>query len=204
MLRIIESRSSRESDNLLILLHGYGSDERDLMGLAPYFGSTWRTVCLGAPNAHPTMGYAWFDLDWSEDKGMTANLDQARETLALVVEALEDQLKTRPAHAIVGGFSQGAMMALAACAQMPKRWNGLALLSGRSMPIVEISEPLPPTIIQHGTTDPVIPLEDAHELRDLVQNTGTLLEYHEYAMGHQISEKSLHDLQAWLHRRTIA
>lgn len=203
-LRVVESRTTRTDDNLLVLMHGYGSDEQDLLGLAPYLGSTWRTVCLGAPRNHPMMGYAWFDLEWSETGVMSADLDQARQTVQDVVEAVKLQLESKPRHAVIGGFSQGAMMALAACESMPRNWHGLAILSGRYLPIVDLNSPLPPTLIQHGTSDAVIPVEDARELRDKLQGVSAQIEYHEYAMGHQISEKSLHDLQNWLQRRLIS
>jgi phospholipase/carboxylesterase len=112
-------------------------------------------------------------------------------------------MDTQPSRLILGGFSQGAMMAAAVLLERPDLVDGAWLMSGRPLPFFPSNEltrkPLP-VLIQHGTHDEVLPVEEGRQLAELMRSTGHGVTYTEYPMGHQISAESLREGSAWLDR----
>src|SRR6476660_530252 len=97
---------------LLILLHGYGSNERDLVGLAPYLDPRFQIVSARAPYTLEPGSYAWFDLGWTATD-ITINFQQAQQSRALLVKFIAEALVAYggdPARVYLLGFSQGAIM----------------------------------------------------------------------------------------------
>src|SRR5690349_9155450 len=76
---------------LLLLLHGYGSNERDLIGLAPYLDSRFQIMSARAPHMLMPDGYAWFELGWT-DTDITINFQQAEQSRALLIGFLAQVL----------------------------------------------------------------------------------------------------------------
>jgi len=198
------AESSQESP-LLVLLHGLGSNEQDLMGLAPELDPELRIVALRAPFAYGGMGYAWFSIDWTPD-GIQVNTDQARQSIDTLIEDLEAlQLEFSPSKLFLGGFSQGAIMSFGVSLRRPDLLDGVLLLSGRDVPEFYATGAADiqgkPYLVQHGTEDTVLPIEGARDLRATLERLGADVTYHEYPMGHTIDEDSLADLNAWLSPR---
>ncbi|AIE87274.1 phospholipase/carboxylesterase family protein [Fimbriimonas ginsengisoli Gsoil 348] len=192
---------------MLILLHGLGSDERDLMGLAPELDPRLRVVTLRAP--HPWMqgGYAWFNLEW-DDEGIHIDAAQVVASLELLVsEILAVTAELRPRHLFLGGFSQGAVMTLGVTLRRPDIFTGSLLLSGTHVPELFVgADPAVadvPFLIQHGLYDPVLPVAEARTMRDAVTAMGSPVDYREYPMGHEVSYASLRDAKQWLASRAF-
>jgi thioredoxin 1 len=185
---------------LFLLLHGYGADERDLGGIVPYLDDDGEFVVVlpRAPIAAPgTPGFAWYDFGDPSGTGFDAALAQLDELFDGVAEehglARED--------ALVGGFSQGAGLALA-----------LALGAGervRPKAVLALSPALPgpfephgrvPVLVQHGTHDPLVPVQRSRDLARALRDGGVPTVYREYPMEHQVALESLQDARAWLQR----
>ena len=189
-------------------MHGLGSDERDLAGLVPELDRRLLVVSLRAPRECDYGGFAWFDVQWTE-YGARADETQALESRELVLRtlaALPGQLGIEPSQTFVGGFSQGAMMSLGVALAIPERLAGVILMSGRLLPAFLPAEPAAavgrlPFLIQHGTLDPILPVEGSREIRARLQELGCPIEYREYPMAHEISRESLDDTRAWLSAR---
>src|SRR5215813_4755144 len=97
---------------LLILLHGYGSNEHDLFGLAPYLDRRFQIVSARAPHILMPGGYAWFELGWTATD-IVINVEQAEQSRALLIRFIAEALAAYggdPAHVYLVGFSQGAIM----------------------------------------------------------------------------------------------
>ena len=186
------TRPATNSNETLVLMHGLGSDEQDMFGLAEQIDQRIEVVCLRAPFTYGP-GYAWFDIQWTP-QGIKADENQVKESVSLVTDILSNL--NRP-NLIVGGFSQGAMMALGAIHQNPALFKGGLLLSGR-----DIGAGCPSfqgKIFQgHGILDEVISIREARELNHVLTGLGTNYEYHEYGMGHSICDQELTDLNQWL------
>jgi thioredoxin 1 len=192
------------ADRLLLLLHGYGADERDLGGLLPYLDPDGRfaTVLPRGPLSVPgTPGFAWYDFG-AADGG--AGAQAALETLDELVDQQCAELGFPRETAIFAGFSQGAGLAL-----------GLGLLKSHAArpagvlamsPAFALGDPAAfddravdvPVLVQHGTHDPLIPVQRARELAQALREFGVPTEYREYPMEHQVAMESLRDAHAWL------
>ena len=190
---------------LLLLLHGYASNEEDLIGLAPYFDA--RLVCISARAPYPLDfgGFAWFNIDRGPE-GVSFDFAEAMESLVQVlalVEALVEEYQ--PPCVFVGGFSQGASMALAAALQRPEIFAGALALSGVYGEALLPEDPETvrgfKVFMAHGRQDPLIPIDQARASKALLDPLGLDLVYNEYDMPHAIDQPCLEDIDAWLKER---
>ncbi len=193
------------AERLLVLAHGFGADERDLGGLLPYLDPEGRFVTVlprGPESAPGTPGFSWFDLT---DPGA------AREGFAAAVRALDEVVDDACAEnglargeAIVGGFSQGAGVALALGLGSPegRRPAGVLALS----PFLPGPDVVPtgadlatdvPVIIQHGTHDPLVPAKRSRDLARTLAAAGVPVVFGEYPMEHQVALESIEVARKW-------
>ncbi len=187
---------------LLLLLHGYGSNEEDLMGLASQLDPRLLYISVRAPYALDFGGFAWFNIEWGP-QGVRFDFEQALQSLEQIFSLLDLlQQEYHPERVVVAGFSQGASMALAAALRQPHAIAGVAALSGVCGPEIlpEDRESVRglPVLMTHGRQDEVIPIAQARESKDLLQTLPVELQYCEYDMGHAIDQACLEDLHAWL------
>jgi phospholipase/carboxylesterase len=187
------------------LLHGLGSNERDLMAFAPYQDPRLTIVAYRAPIAYGYGGFAWFDIQWLPE-GRTVDEDEADRSRDLLVDAVAGlREEFTPSRLVVGGFSQGAMMTLGIALARPDLVDGALMMSGRVMPrFVANASPEAsrvPFLLQHGVRDDVLPVADGREARDALVELGVEVEYREYPIGHEVSMASLQDAIGWIGRR---
>ncbi|WP_242334024.1 MULTISPECIES: alpha/beta hydrolase [Anaeromyxobacter] len=201
---------ARSHPPLLLLLHGLGSDERDLFALAPWLDRRFLVVSARAPYAMTPSGFAWYVLDRSATPTTLdpAEVEASREALAEAVPELCGAYGADPARVFLFGFSQGAVMSYALALARPELVRGLVAHSGRVLPqSLSRAAPAPAlarleALVLHGRDDAVIPVERGREARALLAPLlGTRVEYREYPIGHTISEESLADANAWLAAR---
>jgi phospholipase/carboxylesterase len=194
---------------LLILLHGIGSNEQDLMGLEPYLDRRLLIVSARAPNLYGWDGYAWFEIEWLPN-GMAINRAQAEQSRDLIIRFIGEAVVAYgadPARVYLMGFSQGAMMSGWVALTQPELVAGAALMSGRIPEEVRAQVAAPerlagkPFLVVHGTYDQVLPIEFGRASRDLLQQLPVELTYREYPMAHEVSAQSLTDVVAWLSAR---
>lgn len=194
-----------EGAPLLLLLHGYGSNEEDLIGLAPHLDPRLCCVSARAPHELGFGSFAWFNIDMGPE-GVRFDFVQAMESLVQVY-ALADALKQeyRAGCVFVAGFSQGASMALTAALKKPQAFAGAIALSGVCGPEMLPEDPQSvrglPVFMSHGRQDPVIPIAQARASKDLLDPLGLALVYSEYDMPHAIDQECLTDCAAWLRER---
>jgi len=190
-----------ESTRLLLLVHGFGADETDLGGLLPYLDAEgqFATVLPRGPLAAPgTPGFMWYDVG---DDG--AGFASALAELDALVDEQCETLGLDRAQAIFAGFSQGGGLALAlglfgANAERVPPAGVLAM-----SPLAARGELAPgatrvPVLVQHGTNDPLIPVQRSRDLARELRAAGVPTLYREYAMEHQVTLDSLRDAREWL------
>ncbi|HET7445140.1 MAG TPA: phospholipase [Solirubrobacterales bacterium] len=202
----LERAAAGEPQGLLVLHHGRGTDETDLLRLADYLDPEKRLrvvtpraplVLPGSPGFHwylvPRVGYPDHD-----------TFDAARAALAELHDGLWEETGVGPERTVLGGFSMGAVMSYA-MGLSPERppVAGILAFSG-FVPSVDDWQPSfgdrqsTRVFISHGSNDPVISVEFAHRARELVSAAGLPLEYRESELGHQIDPGHLADAGAWL------
>ena len=200
---------------MLVLLHGYGSNEYDLHSLAPYLDERLLVVSARAPLMLMPGSYAWFEIGFYQDEdGQTQIAVDPRQaalsgaTVAEFVAAAASAYGADPARVMVGGFSQGASMAAVAALTRPDLASAVAVLSGIVPSDLLDAIPQPeklagkPFLVAHGTDDAVVPVAHGRASRELLAGLGVDLTYHEYpGMAHEINLDCLKDLIGWVRAR---
>jgi phospholipase/carboxylesterase len=191
---------------LLLLLHGIGSNERDLFDLTPYLDQRFLILSLRAPNTIGYDSYAWFQIDYRA-QGSFINSEQAeasRQKLIFFINEAVMAYGADPERVYLMGFSQGAIMSASVALTRPDLIAGAVLMSGRILPDIQSkiapAEQLEglPILLVHGTLDQVLPIDNGRNSREILTKLPVALTYHEYPMGHTVSEESLRDVTAWL------
>ena len=193
---------------MIVLLHGWGSDETDLIGLSNALPKNFIVVSVRAPFTRPEGGYAWYQLQFGNGAFSEA-LGQAAESakkLNTLLPKLVKELNADPKHIFLGGFSQGAIMSLRVGLQAPFPVCGVICLSGRFPPDLDLSK-VPatqkakiPVFAAHGTNDNVIPVSDGRNIVKKLKEAGIAVTSHEYPMAHQISKEEMWALKVWLEK----
>jgi phospholipase/carboxylesterase len=195
--------ASGDPDGALVLFHGRGADEHDLFPLLDLLDPERRMLGATArgPLSLPPGGAHWYAvhrIGFPDRDTFTATYAQAGDWL--------DDLLARhdvpPERAVLGGFSQGAVMsyALGLGAGRP-RPAGIVALSG-FIPTVEgfeLGDPSGlPVAIGHGTFDPVIGVEFGRDARDRLTEAGAEVTYREAPMAHAIDPTFMRELPDWI------
>ncbi len=193
---------------LLVLLHGVGSNERDLFGLAPFVPADFHVLSLRAPYAMGLGAYGWFEFVIAPQGRVINEAQEAasRQTVAQMLASAAQQLGIPPERLVVGGFSQGGVMALSLLLTQPQLMQAAMVLHSRLLsqvlPLVAPSEALQgkQLWVSHGTRDQVIPLASAHAIRALVETLPIALSYAEFPNAHEITQQELDEAMVWLQR----
>ncbi|MDQ6804311.1 MAG: alpha/beta fold hydrolase [Actinomycetota bacterium] len=191
---------------LLIMLHGVGSNERDLIELAPALDPRFHIVSLRAPITLAPGSYAWFNVLFTPEGPLhnAKEADTSREILVDTIPGLVAATETDPDRVYLLGFSQGAIMSLALALTVPTVVAGVVAMSARTLPEIRDHLGLPTDLahlsllVVHGTEDVTLPVRYGRETRDFLETLPVNLTYREYPMGHHVSPESLADVAAWL------
>jgi phospholipase/carboxylesterase len=176
--------TDRTPAGLIVALHGWGANARDLTALTPAFNlPDYQFIFVDAPFPHPHVpgGKMWYDLQSNDAQGLL----KSRQLLGELLLSLESSTGVPLSRTILGGFSQGGAMTLDAGLNLPLA--GLICLSGYLHSSRPLSEGvLPPILMVHGTRDTVVPLSAALRARDTLLAAGASVQYREFNMGHEI------------------
>ena len=196
-----------EAKRLLLLVHGYGADERDLGGLLPYLDPEghFATVLPRGPIAAPgTPGFAWYEfMGAAGPADVEAGYRDALAQLDALVDEQCEALGFARSDAVFAGFSQGAGLALGLAVLPGERVRPAAVLAMSPAMVGGTIDPAArdvPVLVQHGTHDPLIPVKRSRDLARDLRAHGVPTVYREYPMEHQVAIESLRDAREWLDR----
>ena len=207
--RVREPQIITSKTPLLILLHGYGSNEEDLFSFAPTLPEDWLIVSFRAPFSSAYEGYSWYDIDLMNQENRI-DLPQAKASLQTVLENIMKitnhyELTDNQTH--LAGFSQGGILSYALALQNPDLFTKVACLS------CYFEEKLVGNIsgnkkkiekqrffISHGTDDAVIPLEWGRKAADILYDLGAYFSFREYMSGHGVNQKNYMDLMEFFEK----
>ena len=202
----IERPASGEAEGLLLLHHGRGTDERDLLGLADALDPTARfdVASVRGPLTLPgSPGYHWYlvpRVGFPDPETFQA----ARAALAEVHDELWEETGVGPERTVLGGFSMGTVMsyAMALSADRPPV-AGILAFSG-FVPTVDDWAPRfddrqgTRAFIAHGRADPIMEVAFARSARELLEAGGLEVDYHESDVAHTIDPAHLAAASSWL------
>jgi phospholipase/carboxylesterase len=196
--------SDEDPAGALVLFHGRGADEYDLFPLLDLLDPGRHLV--GAtprgPLTLPPGGRHWYALGGIP----TPDAATFHASYAAAEEWLDGFLEEHGLgheRLVVGGFSQGAVMSYAlGLGQRRPRPAAITAFSGFIPRVdgfeLDLSPPLPPVAIGHGTHDPVIEVRWGRDARDLLAGAGAEVLYRESPMAHQVDPGFLHEVAMWL------
>lgn len=198
-----------ENPPLLILLHGYGSNELDLFSFAEELPDELLIVSARAPYEMDYGGHAWHAINLDANDNKYSDLEQARSSLQKIgtfIEHIKTEFNTHKEKTFLLGFSQGAILSYAVSFQFPNLVNHIIALSGY------LNEDLLPNDIEkkgiktdyyisHGTVDQVLPITMAQKAPKILENYGLQNVYSEYPVGHGVAPQNFYSFKAWIEER---
>ena len=204
-----EPKTIKDQNPLLILLHGYGSNEEDLFSFAPELPDDSYVISVRAPYDLQPYGHAWYAIHFDADENKFSDNVQAKQSVELIASFIDEIVKQYPIdteNVTLIGFSQGAILSYATALTYPEKISKVVALSGYFN-----QEILPEIIdtkaishlkffVSHGSVDQVIPVDWARKAKPALENLGLEVEYQEYPIGHGVSPKNFYDFKNWLQR----
>ena len=214
----VEVGGEAQVDGTVIWLHGLGADGHDFEPIVPELKlaahADIRFVFPHAPVRPVTINggvpmRAWYDvisLDKSGPQDEAGIRDSAASLLQLIERERERGVDA--SRIVLAGFSQGGAIAMHTAMRVPQRLAGLMALS-TWMPlastigeeVVDNSESQPrelPVLMVHGTFDPLLPLAAGQHAREIMQDAGFKVQWHEYPMAHAVCAQEISEIRKWL------
>ena len=199
------SAPGKDRHPALILLHGRGTNEDDLLGLAQYLDPRFFVVSARAPFRFPYGGYTWYEIV-EVGSPVTPQFEESYQRLSQFVVDVKAHYPVDPTRVFLLGFSMGSVMSFAVSLTKPESVTGVVAHSGyipenTSLRFQWDSLAGLSLFIAHGVHDQVISIDHGRRAQALLAKTQAALTYKEYPIAHSMSEESLSDLSLWLQTR---
>lgn len=202
-----EPKVKKEKNPLLLLLHGYGSNEEDLFSFAQELPDEYFVISARAPYPLPPYGNAWYAIHFDADENKFSDNDEARASRDLIANFIDELVAAYPIDAenvTLIGFSQGSILSYSVALSYPEKVQRVVALSGYlNLDIVKenyqnnnISKLK--FFISHGTVDQVIPVDWARKAPEFFKSLGLDVVYKEYPVGHGVAPQNFYDFKNWL------
>lgn len=204
---IREPKVKKEKSPLLLLLHGYGSNEEDLFSFASELPEEYYAVSARAPYDLMYRSYAWFAINFDANENKFSDYEQAKLSRDLIIKFIDELIAAYPIdteNINLLGFSQGAALSYAVSLSQPEKVQKVIALSGYfSTDILDTNFQNKDfsklkIFASHGTADQVIPVEWARKIKPQLDQLGIQSVYKEYPIGHGVSPQVFYDFRNWL------
>ncbi|HLW62813.1 MAG TPA: alpha/beta fold hydrolase [Flavobacterium sp.] len=204
---IQQPKEIKEKNPLLLLIHGYGSNEEDLFSFASELPEEYFIISVQAPFQMPPYGFAWYAITFDGNMNKFTDDEQAKTSRDLLVKFIDETCEKYPIdkqNVNLIGFSQGAILSYALAITYPEKINKVVALSGYFHP--EIMTPKEDLnsyahlkiFCSHGSSDQVIPVEWARKTPDFLKEYKIENEYREYPVGHGVAPQNFFDFKNFL------
>ena len=203
---------SRSSSNppVLVILHGYGADEFDLLPMASKLNPSLLTISLQAPVELGWGGYAWYQLTQTPT-GLREDFKSRKISEEIVIKELPEIISKEggdPSQVYLMGFSQGAAMCYSLVTKDDFSKKGITIRAVIAMSgyipddvktlLRERDLSLIPFFISHGTHDELISLIAMKHAKEILEHAGAKTFAKEYETGHGLTEETVSDIRNWL------
>ena len=204
---IKEPQSKTSESPLLLLLHGFGSNESDLHSFANYLPENHYIVSIRAPFKLPNGGFAWYNISFDEDMNKFNDHDQAKDSINMIINFIEElsnkYLIDKDKISLLG-FSQGTILSYALCLNYPEKFKNIIGFSGYidEAMVKKDSKNIDYSrlnlYISHGKDDPIIPIDWARKSTEVLKRNKINYSFNEFNSGHTISSENFYDFKNWL------
>ena len=209
-LHYIVRKPEQETENppVLILLHGYGSNEQDLFSFAEELPKELLIISAQAPYEMGYGGYAWYAINFDNVNGKFSDLKQAKtsiDAIASFVDEIKIKYNTKPNKTFLLGFSQGAILSYSLSFIYPNKVNHVIALSGyinnEMIPKKTSDKIKTDYYCSHGTVDQVLPVDWARKSKPFLDNLNLQNHYSEYNVGHGVAPQNFYSFKSWIEAR---
>ena len=192
---------------LLLLLHGYGSNEDDLFSFASELPEEYYVISARAPYGMQPYGNAWYAINFMGNEGNFSNNEQASKSRDLIVTYIDELLQHYPIDAdkiTLIGFSQGCILSYAVALSYPEKISRVVAMSGYLNTHI-VKEGFESNdfsklkmFVSHGSSDQTIPVDWARKAKPILDSLKIDYAYKEYPVGHGVAPQNFFDLVNWL------
>jgi len=196
-----------EKAPVLILLHGYGSNEQDLFSFANEMPDELFIISVKAPYSLQPYGNAWYAIHFDNANGKFSDDLQAIKSRELIATFIDQVIANYPVdanHVNLLGFSQGSILSYAVALTYPEKINNVIALSGYINKEIFGQDYLKNDLSKlsfycsHGTEDQVIPIDWARKTKPFLENLGIDFAYAEFPVGHGVAPQNFLELKQWI------
>jgi phospholipase/carboxylesterase len=205
--QVREPKILLDKNPLLLLLHGYGSNDSDLFSFASELPDEYFVISARAPYDLQYGSYAWYAINFDADQNKFSDHDQAilsRDLVVKFIEELKVKFPIDSSNITLIGFSQGSILSYSIALSYPNIVQRVVALSGylnldiNSNNYQNNDFSKLKIFASHGTVDQVIPVEWARKTDPILKSLGINSTYKEYPIGHGVSPQNFFDLKDWL------
>jgi len=210
LFHLVRESSLKENAPVLIMLHGYGSDENDLFSFASELPEELFIISARAPYPMMPYGNAWYTIHFDAPQGKWNDLEQSTASRDIITKFIDEVCITYPVNkdnVTLLGFSQGTILSYAVALSYPEKVKNVIALSGYINHEI-IPENLNPSkysnlsfYCSHGTVDQVIPIDWARKTPPFLSNLNIDHKYSEFPVGHGVAPQNFYEFKTWLETR---
>jgi len=190
---------------LLILIHGYGSNEMDLFSFAEELPDSLHIISLRAPIELGYNSYAWYSINFDADQNKFSDLEEAKSSLAAIDICIDTFIANNNINAnkiFLVGFSQGAILSYGLSLNTNKIQYTVALSGYLNEDLLEGQlNKMTDYFCSHGSVDQVIPVEWARKAPVFLNTHGISNIFKEYPVGHGVHPQNFYDFKNWIEER---
>ncbi|MBT8296532.1 MAG: alpha/beta fold hydrolase [Gramella sp.] len=207
---IREPKTKSEKAPVLIMLHGYGSDENDLFSFANELPEELFIISAKAPYRMQPYGNAWYAIHFDNNDGKFSDDLQAiksRETIRDFIDEIIEKYPVDPENINLLGFSQGSILSYAVALSYPEKIKNVVALSGYVNTGI-IKDGFENNDLSnldfycsHGSVDQVIPVDWARKTKPLLDGLSIKNSYSEFPVGHGVAPQNFFELKEWIKNR---
>ena len=202
-----EPKIKKDKNPLLLLLHGYGSNEEDLFSFANELPDEYYVISARAPYDLMYNSFAWYAINFDADENKFSDIEQAQSSRVLIATFIDELVANYPIDGndvTLIGFSQGSILSYAVALTYPEKVQRVVAMSGYLNTEMADDKHINndfsnlKIFASHGTVDQVIPVDWARNSIPKIKALGIAIEYKEYPVGHGVAPQNFFDLKNWL------
>ncbi len=206
LIHLIRPSVSDEPAPLILMLHGYGSDENDLFGFADYLPEKYTIISVRAPYKLQPMGNAWYAINFDANANKFSDTDQAIESRDRIKNFIHEAIEAYNINKndiTLFGFSQGTILSFATALTYPSLVKNIIGLSGYiDKNLIEMGDVNQiknlNVFSSHGSVDQVIPVDWARKTPEILKEMNVNCTYKEFPVGHGVNQDNFQAVLEWL------